>query len=137
MICLACCLVIATTVRAQIPPQTVRCAVVGGLSRPISGRSSANDFSGRPATKWKSWRPAPSVLAEAFHPGEADLLVMHTGDSIINLVARRAENPRPWARNDFVIVGPAADRQDQGREGCGCRPGQDHRQQEQVSRSRQ
>jgi tungstate transport system substrate-binding protein len=35
---------------------------------------------------------------------------MHSSDAIINLVADgSARDPQPWAKNDFVIVGPADD----------------------------
>ena len=97
---------------AQNPrPQTVRCAVVGGLNETDFWPQLGERFQRATGHKMEIVATGPKhVLAEAFRAGEADLLVMHTGDSIINLVADGlAENPQPWARNDFVIVGPAAD----------------------------
>jgi len=98
--------------RGQNPaPQTVRCAVVGGLNETDFWPQLGERFQRATGHKMEIVATGPKhVLAEAFRAGEADLLVMHTGDSIINLVADGvAENPQPWARNDFVIVGPAAD----------------------------
>lgn len=97
---------------AQNPrPQTVRCAVVGGLNETDFWPQLGERFQQATGHRMEIVATGPKhVLAEAFRAGEADLLVMHTGDSIINLVADGlAENPQPWARNDFVIVGPAVD----------------------------
>jgi tungstate transport system substrate-binding protein len=50
------------------------------------------------------------VIAAALMSGEADIILMHSSDTMINLVADGyGENPQPWAKNDFVIVGPASD----------------------------
>jgi tungstate transport system substrate-binding protein len=49
-------------------------------------------------------------IAPIFKQGGVDLLTMHSSDAIINLVADGyARDPQPWAKNDFVIVGPADD----------------------------
>jgi tungstate transport system substrate-binding protein len=106
------CLAIAATAAGQnAAPQTVRCAVVGGLNETDFWPQLGQRFQQATGHKMEIVATGPKhVLAEAFRAGEADLLVMHTGDAIINLVADGlAENPQPWARNDFVIVGPAAD----------------------------
>src|SRR5262245_6023058 len=98
---------------AQTPaaPQAVRCAVVGGLNETDFWPQLGERFQQATGHKLEIVATGPKhVLAEAFRAGEADLLAMHTGDAIVNLVADGiAENPQPWARNDFVIVGPAAD----------------------------
>jgi len=53
--------------------------------------------------------PKPQVIA-AFRRGGIDLITVHACDAMINLVADGlARDPEPWARNDLVIVGPAAD----------------------------
>jgi tungstate transport system substrate-binding protein len=50
------------------------------------------------------------VVAEALIRGGADLIVMHTSDTAINLIADgHGVDPQPWARNDMILVGPAAD----------------------------
>lgn len=99
-------------VLAQNPaPQTVRCAVVGGLNETDFWPQLGERFQKATGHRIEIVVTGPKhVLADAFKAGEADLLVMHSGDAIINLVADGfAENPQPWARNDFVIVGPAGD----------------------------
>lgn len=53
--------------------------------------------------------PKPQVVA-AFREGGIDLISVHACDAMINLVADGlARDPQPWARNDLVIIGPAAD----------------------------
>ncbi len=53
--------------------------------------------------------PKPS-LARAMKEGKVDFLTMHSSDATTNLVADGwARDLRPWAKNDLVIVGPAAD----------------------------
>jgi tungstate transport system substrate-binding protein len=42
--------------------------------------------------------------------GDVDLITLHAGDDIVNLVADGyATDAQPWARNDHVIVGPVDD----------------------------
>ena len=51
-----------------------------------------------------------NVIAAAFRRGQADLITMHSSDTIINLVADGyALDPQPWLKNDLVIVGPHDD----------------------------
>lgn len=105
-------LVLSSTAVAQNPaPQTVRCAVVGGLNETDFWPQLGERFQKATGHRLEIVATGPKhVLAEAFRASEADLLVMHSGDTIINLVADGlAENPQPWARNDFVIIGPASD----------------------------
>lgn len=95
---------------AQTSPP-VRCAVVGGLNESDFWPQLIDRFQRATGERAEIVATGPKhVLAEAFRAGEADLIVMHSSDAIINLVADgRAENLQPWARNDFVIVGPASD----------------------------
>ena len=94
-----------------IEPQTVRCAVVGGLNESDFWPQLADRFQRATGHRAEIVIPGPKhAIAAAFKAGEADLIVMHASDTIINLVADGyGENPQPWARNDFVLVGPASD----------------------------
>ena len=106
------CLAIVPAALAQnAGPQPVRCAVVGGLNETEFWPQLGERFQRATGQRMEIVATGPKhVLVESFRAGEADLAVMHAGDAIINLVADGiAENPQPWARNDFVIVGPAAD----------------------------
>src|SRR5439155_21628294 len=88
-----------------------RCAIVGGLNESDFWPQLADRFQRAAGHRAEIVATGPKhVIAAAFQSGEADLIVMHTSDTIINLVADGyGENPQPWARNDFVIVGPEAD----------------------------
>lgn len=55
-------------------------------------------------------RGPKSEICPEFMAGHADLITMHASDAMINLVADGyAVDPQPWARNDFIIVGPPDD----------------------------
>ncbi|HEY2839486.1 MAG TPA: substrate-binding domain-containing protein, partial [Pirellulales bacterium] len=84
---------------------------VGGLNETDFWPQLADRFQRATGHKIEIVATGPKhVIADAFKSGEADLIVMHTSDTIINLVADGyGENPQPWARNDFVIVGPPTD----------------------------
>jgi tungstate transport system substrate-binding protein len=90
---------------------TVRCAVVGGLNEIDFWPQIADRFQRATGHRLEIVATGPKhVIVEAFRAGEADVVVMHTSDAMINLVADGyGENPQPWARNDFVIVGPFSD----------------------------
>lgn len=111
LVAIAAILVFPRVAPAQKAAPVVRCAVVGGLNEIDFWPQLAERFQKATGLRMEIVATGPKhVLADAFRGGEADVLVMHTGDTIINLVADGlAENPQPWARNDFVIVGPAAD----------------------------
>ncbi len=96
---------------ADEKPAVVRCAVVGGLLDTEFWPGLADRFERATGLKAEVAVSGPKhVIVEAFEQGQADLIVMHSGDAMINLVADgRGENPQPWARNDMVLVGPAAD----------------------------
>lgn len=89
----------------------VRCAIVGGLNESDFWPQLIDRFQRASGERAEIVATGPKhVLGDAFRAGEADVIVMHSSDAMINLVADgRAENPQPWARNDFVIVGPASD----------------------------
>ncbi|MDX1946238.1 MAG: substrate-binding domain-containing protein [Pirellulaceae bacterium] len=89
----------------------VRCAVIGGLIETELWPDQAARFERASGRRVELVASGPKhVVVTAFAAGEADLLVMHNSDAIINLVADGlGENPQPWARNDMILVGPAAD----------------------------
>jgi tungstate transport system substrate-binding protein len=96
---------------ADEKPKVVRCAVVGGLLDTEFWPGLADRFERATGQRAEVAVSGPKhVILEAFEQGHADLIVMHSGDAMINLVADgRGENPQPWARNDMVLVGPASD----------------------------
>ncbi len=96
---------------AEEKSQPVRCAVVGGLNESDFWPQLMDRFQRATGHRAEIVATGPKhAIAAAFKAGEADLIVMHPADTMINLVADgHAENLQPWARNDFVIVGPTAD----------------------------
>lgn len=92
-------------------PQTVRCAVIGGMMDTDFFPGVARRFEKKSGHKVEIVAVGPKqVIAEAFRAGKADLITMHTSDKIINLVADGyGVDPQPWARNDLVLVGPESD----------------------------
>ena len=108
------CAVMATAAKsaaAAPPPPVVRCAVVGGLNEIDFWPQIADRFQRDTGHRLEIVATGPKhAIAEAFKAGEADVIVMHSSDTMVNLVADGyGENLQPWARNDFVIVGPASD----------------------------
>jgi len=96
---------------AQPAAQTVRCAVVGGLNEINFWPELADRFQRASGYSAEIVATGPKhELTAAFKAGDADLILIHAGDAAINLVADgHGENLQPWARNDYVIVGPASD----------------------------
>jgi tungstate transport system substrate-binding protein len=92
-------------------PQTVRGAAVGGLNNIDFWPQLADRFQRATGHKLEFVVVGPKhAIAAALTSGEADAILMHSSDTMMNLVADGyGENPQPWARNDFVIVGPASD----------------------------
>lgn len=90
---------------------TIRCAVVGGLNEIGFWPELADRFQRAAGKRAEIVVTGPKHdLATAFRAGDADVILMHAGDTAINLVADGiGENLQPWARNDYVLVGPAAD----------------------------
>lgn len=91
--------------------QIVRCAAVGGLNEIDFWPQLADRFQRATGHRLEFVAVGPKhVIVEAFKSGEADVILMHSSDAMINLVADGfGENSQPWAKNDFVIVGPASD----------------------------
>jgi tungstate transport system substrate-binding protein len=92
-------------------PAAARCAVVGGLNEIDFWPDLADRFARDTGMKLEIAATGPKqVVVEAFRAGEADFIAAHAGDALVNLVADGlAENLQPFARNDFLIVGPASD----------------------------
>ncbi|HEX5445039.1 MAG TPA: substrate-binding domain-containing protein [Pirellulales bacterium] len=90
---------------------TVRCAVIGGMGDTGFWPALSNRFQKSTGIQIEIVATGPKQeIVEVFRAGEADVITMHTCDTIINLVADGvAENPQPWARNDMVLVGPPDD----------------------------
>jgi len=97
--------------RQSVGAQVVRCAVVGGLNEIDFWPQLADRFQRATGNRVDIVAVGPKhAIADTIKTGEADVIVMHNSDTLMNLVADGfAENPQPWAKNDFVIVGPASD----------------------------
>jgi tungstate transport system substrate-binding protein len=92
-------------------PQTIRCAVIGGMVETGLWAELAARFTRLTGHRVEvtSVGPKPMVVG-AFRQGGIDLVTVHASDAMVNLVADGlAVDPQPWARNDFLIVGPASD----------------------------
>ena len=91
--------------------QVVRCAVVGGLNEIDFWPQIADRFQRAMGHRLEIVATGPKhAIADAIKTGEADVIVVHSSDTVMNLVADGfAENPQPWAKNDYLIVGPASD----------------------------
>jgi tungstate transport system substrate-binding protein len=92
-------------------PQSLRCAVIGGLAdtglwQELSARFEAD--TGHHVEL--AVRGPKHEIAGDYVRDKCHLIAMHASDTIVNLVADgNAVDPQPWARNDFVLVGPADD----------------------------
>ena len=103
----------ATAGTAAIPadPLMVRACVIGGMTMTGLWDEVAQRFEQKYPFRVKviATGPRPKI-APPFRRGEADFLVMHSGDITTDLVADGyGINMRPCARNDLVILGPASD----------------------------
>lgn len=94
-----------------IAPQEIRVAIIGGMVETGFWPELAERFTRLSGHRVKLAAVGPKhVIIEAFRKGSIDLIAVHASDAVINLVADGlAADPQPWARNDFVIVGPAED----------------------------
>ncbi len=93
------------------PTLTVRCAVIGGLADTGLWQELGQRFEAETGHKVEIAARAPKhEIAEAFVRDNCHIIAMHSSDTIINLVADgHAADPQPWARNDFLLVGPVDD----------------------------
>jgi tungstate transport system substrate-binding protein len=91
--------------------QTIRCAVIGGMTDTGLWQGIAKRFEEKTGHKIEVVAQGNRrVIAPVFEVGNIDLLTMHASDTIINLVADGfAEDPQPWAKNDLLLVGPPED----------------------------
>ena len=92
-------------------PQPVRAAVIGGMVSTGLWQAVSARFEKATGIRVQlAITGERELCAEYLRTGKADLLTMHSGDITTDLVADGfGVNMKPWARNDLVIVGPAAD----------------------------
>jgi len=91
--------------------QTIRCAVIGGLMDTGLWTELCQRFELATGhhVEVVARGPKGEILRD-FIEGRADLITMHASDAMINLVADGyGEDPEPWARNDYLLVGPEGD----------------------------
>lgn len=96
---------------ARPAPQKIRVAVIGGMIETGLWAAVAERYERLTGhtVELAASGPKPLVVA-AFRKGGIDLITVHASDAMVNLVADGlARDPQPWARNDLVFVGPAAD----------------------------
>ena len=91
--------------------QTIKVAVIGGMVETGFWQALAERYQAARGNRVELVATGPkSAVVGAFRRGGIDLIAVHACDAMINLVADgAARDPQPWARNDLVIVGPAAD----------------------------
>ncbi len=91
--------------------QTIRCAIIGGLADTGLWEELGERFTAESGHKLVIVARGPKrEVLQAFRDQHAHVIAMHACDAIINTVADgHAVNPQPWARNDFVLVGPPDD----------------------------
>jgi tungstate transport system substrate-binding protein len=91
--------------------RVVRAAVIGGMMRTGLWPELARQFDAQSAYRVElAMSGNRDLLAEAFRAGQVDLVAMHASDTASKLVSEGyATNMRPWARNEFVILGPRSD----------------------------
>lgn len=98
---------------ASPPPKTpaIRVGVIGGMMRTGLWPELARTFEAQSRYRVElAGTGNRDVLAEAFRAGKLDLIAIHAGDVAAKLASDgHARNLRPWARNEFVILGPSSD----------------------------
>jgi tungstate transport system substrate-binding protein len=92
-------------------PAAIRVAVVGGMVEAGLWPAIAARYQAAHGVAVELAASGPkAAVIEAFRKGGIDVITVHACDAMINLVADGlARDPEPWARNDLIIVGPAAD----------------------------
>ena len=101
----------ASVFAQETKPQTIRCAVIGGMHDTGLWQAVGERFEKATGHKVEMVARGPKrEIIGSFIAGEADLITMHASDTIINLVADGyGIDPQPWAKNDLLLVGPPAD----------------------------
>jgi tungstate transport system substrate-binding protein len=92
-------------------PTTIRVAVIGGMIETGFWRELAGRYELVSGNHVEVVANGPKpVVIDAFRKGGIDLIVVHTCDAMIQLVADGlAVDPQPWLENDMVFVGPSDD----------------------------
>ena len=92
---------------APPPASVVRCAVIGGMTDTEMFVQLGRRFKADTGLSIEIVATGPKdTVAAALRGGEADLVTMHSSDTIVNLVADGfALDPQPWVKNDQIIVG--------------------------------
>jgi tungstate transport system substrate-binding protein len=92
-------------------PQTVRCAVIGGMVETGFWHELSQRYEQATGGRVELVASGPKhEMKDSMRSGQVDLLTMHACDTIINLAADGyAADPQPWVKNDYLIVGPPAD----------------------------
>lgn len=90
---------------------TVRCAVIGGMIDTEMFIKLGERFHADTGHNIEIVATGPKdTVAAAMRQGLADLVTMHSSDTMVNLVADGfALDPQPWCKNELVIVGPKDD----------------------------
>ncbi len=93
------------------PEKNVRVCVIGGMTMTGLWQEISRRFEQESGYRVKLVATGPrDKISAPFRRGEADFLVMHSGDITTDLVVNGyGVNMRPCARNDLVILGPADD----------------------------
>ncbi|MFI5378875.1 MAG: substrate-binding domain-containing protein [Tepidisphaerales bacterium] len=89
------------------PASVVRCAVIGGMTDTQMFVELGRRFHADTGLSIEIVATGPKdTVAAALRAGEADLVTMHSSDTMVNLVADGyALDPQPWVKNDQIIVG--------------------------------
>ncbi|MDB5325201.1 MAG: tungstate transporter permease, partial [Phycisphaerales bacterium] len=100
-----------TSPSTQPTGPVVRCAVINGMNITGFWKAVTDRFTAETGIRVLTVTFGEKATIDgSFRKGGIDLLTMHACDKIINLVADGlAQDPQPWARNDLILVGPAAD----------------------------
>jgi tungstate transport system substrate-binding protein len=95
----------------HVTGHTISVDVIGGMVETGFWKALGERFEQKTGNKIELVASGPKdVIADAFKSGKADVITMHACDTIINLVADGyAMDPKPWLRNDLIIVGPPSD----------------------------
>jgi len=88
----------------------VRVGVTGGMTKTGTWEKVAQAFEAQSDYKLQLVAEGDASLATELCAGKADLITMHSGDEITDVVARGLGiNKRPWTANEQVIIGPESD----------------------------